>query len=54
MFFIVDTRASMTKDKGGETHFLVSLKVEFGSVTIFTPFSFKLFFALPFPIPNYS
>jgi len=53
------TKAGRVKDNGGETmmkffHFLISLKVEFGSIAILTPLSFKLSFALPFLIATYS
>lgn len=35
-------------------HFLISPKLEFGSMAIFTPLSFKLSFPLPFLIVTYS
>lgn len=50
MFCIADNKSAKIKDNGVETmmeffHFLISPKVEFGSVAILTPLIFKLSFA---------
>lgn len=47
MFFMAGTKVTTIKDNGGETvmiffHFLINLKVKFGSIAILTPLSFKL------------